>query len=95
MDVKSAFLYGTINEEVYVMQPHGFQDPEFPAKVYKVEKEMYGLHQALRAWQAVQVWSFSKHLVDALATKQECAGLLKAVLFGHATLIFDVTGLMG
>nr|GFC98055.1 putative ribonuclease H-like domain-containing protein [Tanacetum cinerariifolium] len=50
MDVKSAFLYGTIDEEVYVMQPPGFQDPTFPAKVYKVEKAMYGLHQAPRAW---------------------------------------------
>nr|GEV89571.1 hypothetical protein [Tanacetum cinerariifolium] len=51
MDVKSAFLYGTIDEEVYVMQPSGFQDPKFLAKVYKVEKAMYGLHQAPRAWQ--------------------------------------------
>nr|GEZ47532.1 putative ribonuclease H-like domain-containing protein [Tanacetum cinerariifolium] len=51
MDVKSAFLYGTIDEEVYVMQPPGFQDPEFLAKVYKVKKAMYGLHQAPRAWQ--------------------------------------------
>nr|GEV77603.1 hypothetical protein [Tanacetum cinerariifolium] len=50
MDVKSAFLYGNIDEEVYVMQPPGFQDPEFPARVYKVEKAMYGLHQAPRAW---------------------------------------------
>nr|GEY72225.1 putative ribonuclease H-like domain-containing protein [Tanacetum cinerariifolium] len=50
MDVKSAFLYGTIDEEVYVMQPPGFQDPKFPARVCKVEKAMYGLHQALRAW---------------------------------------------
>nr|GFB11276.1 putative ribonuclease H-like domain-containing protein [Tanacetum cinerariifolium] len=50
MDVKSAFLYGTINEEVYVMQPPGFHDPVYPGKVYKVEKAMYGLHQALRAW---------------------------------------------
>nr|GFC65747.1 hypothetical protein [Tanacetum cinerariifolium] len=49
MDVKSAFLYGTIDEEVYVMQPPGFQDPKFLAKVYKVKKAMYGLHQALRA----------------------------------------------
>nr|GEW57380.1 putative ribonuclease H-like domain-containing protein [Tanacetum cinerariifolium] len=50
MDVKSAFLYGTIDEEVYVMQPPGFQDPKYPARVYKVEKAMYGLHQAPRAW---------------------------------------------
>nr|GEV74428.1 hypothetical protein [Tanacetum cinerariifolium] len=50
MDVKSAFLYGTIDEEVYVMQPPGFQDLMFPARVYKVEKAMYGLHQAPRAW---------------------------------------------
>nr|GFA59860.1 retrovirus-related Pol polyprotein from transposon TNT 1-94 [Tanacetum cinerariifolium] len=50
MDVKNAFLYGTIDEEVYVMQPPGFQDPEFLARVYKVEKAMYGLHQAPRAW---------------------------------------------
>ncbi|GKE78939.1 putative ribonuclease H-like domain-containing protein [Tanacetum coccineum] len=50
MDVKSAFLYGKIEEEVYVYQPPGFQDPDFPDKVYKVEKALYGLHQALRAW---------------------------------------------
>nr|GEX17388.1 hypothetical protein [Tanacetum cinerariifolium] len=50
MDVKSAFLYSTIDEEVYVMQPLRFQDPEYPAKVYKVEKAMYGLHQTPRAW---------------------------------------------
>nr|GFA77400.1 hypothetical protein [Tanacetum cinerariifolium] len=49
MDVKSAFLYGTIDEKVYVMQPPGFQDLAFPARVYKVEKAMYGLHQAPRA----------------------------------------------
>ncbi|GJX27429.1 putative ribonuclease H-like domain-containing protein, partial [Tanacetum coccineum] len=50
MDVKSAFLYGTINEEVYVSQPSGFVDPKFPKKVYKVEKALYGLHQAPKAW---------------------------------------------
>ncbi|GKD09621.1 putative ribonuclease H-like domain-containing protein, partial [Tanacetum coccineum] len=50
MDVKSAFLYGKIEEEVYACQPPGFEDPEFPDKVYKVEKALYGLHQALRAW---------------------------------------------
>nr|GFB02472.1 retrovirus-related Pol polyprotein from transposon TNT 1-94 [Tanacetum cinerariifolium] len=49
MDVKSAFMYGIIDEEVYVMQPPGFQDLEYPTRVYKVEKAMYGLHQAPRA----------------------------------------------
>ncbi|GJY30769.1 putative reverse transcriptase domain-containing protein [Tanacetum coccineum] len=50
IDVKSAILYGKIEEEVYVCQPLGFEDPEFPNRVYKVEKTLYGLHQALRAW---------------------------------------------
>ncbi|GJY72034.1 putative ribonuclease H-like domain-containing protein [Tanacetum coccineum] len=50
MDVKSAFLYEKIEKEVYVCQPPSFEDPHFPDKVYKVEKALYGLHQALRAW---------------------------------------------
>ncbi|GKE02973.1 uncharacterized mitochondrial protein-like protein [Tanacetum coccineum] len=50
MDVNSAFLYGKIKEEVYVCQPIGFEDPDFSNIVYKVEKALYGLHQALRAW---------------------------------------------
>nr|GEY63831.1 putative ribonuclease H-like domain-containing protein [Tanacetum cinerariifolium] len=50
MDVKSVFIYGKIKEEVYVCQPPGFEDPDFPDKVYKVEKALYGLHNAPRAW---------------------------------------------
>nr|GEU69850.1 hypothetical protein [Tanacetum cinerariifolium] len=50
MYVKSAFLYGTIKEEVYVCQPPGFKDPDYPDKVYKVVKALYGLHEAPRAW---------------------------------------------
>ncbi|GJZ65602.1 retrovirus-related pol polyprotein from transposon TNT 1-94 [Tanacetum coccineum] len=50
MDVKSAFLYGNITEEVYVKQPPGFEDPTHPNKVYRVVKALYGLHQAPRAW---------------------------------------------
>ncbi|GJU54594.1 putative ribonuclease H-like domain-containing protein [Tanacetum coccineum] len=50
MDVKSAFLYGTLEEEVYVCQHPSFVDPQFLDKVYKVEKALYGLHQASRAW---------------------------------------------
>nr|GFC45517.1 putative ribonuclease H-like domain-containing protein [Tanacetum cinerariifolium] len=50
MDIKSALLYGTIEEEVYVCQPLGFEDPDYPDKLYKVVKALYGLHQAPRAW---------------------------------------------
>nr|GFB91804.1 retrovirus-related Pol polyprotein from transposon TNT 1-94 [Tanacetum cinerariifolium] len=50
MDVKSTFLYVRIEEEVYVCQPPGFEDLNFPDKVYKVEKALYGLQQAPRAW---------------------------------------------
>nr|GEX08017.1 putative ribonuclease H-like domain-containing protein [Tanacetum cinerariifolium] len=50
MDVKSAFLYETIKEEVYVSQPLGFVDPEFLYRVCKVENALYGLHQAPRSW---------------------------------------------
>nr|GEZ13513.1 hypothetical protein [Tanacetum cinerariifolium] len=50
MDVKSAFLYGTIEKELYVCQPSWFEDPDHPDKVYKVVNALYGLHQAPRAW---------------------------------------------
>ncbi|GJZ15755.1 putative ribonuclease H-like domain-containing protein, partial [Tanacetum coccineum] len=50
MDMNSAFLYGTIEEEMYVCQPPSFEDPQFPDKIYKVENALYGLHQAPRAW---------------------------------------------
>jgi hypothetical protein len=50
MDVKSAFLNGPIKEDVYVEQPPGFEDSEYPNHVYKLSKALYGLKQALRAW---------------------------------------------
>ncbi|KAD3067107.1 hypothetical protein E3N88_34987 [Mikania micrantha] len=50
MDVKSAFLYCKIYEEFYVCQPPGFEDPKFPNHVCKLDKALYGLHQAPRKW---------------------------------------------
>jgi hypothetical protein len=54
MDVKSAFLNGPIKEEVYIEQPPGFQDSEYPTHVYKLSKVLYGLKQAPRAWYEFQ-----------------------------------------
>ncbi|GJY73960.1 retrovirus-related pol polyprotein from transposon TNT 1-94 [Tanacetum coccineum] len=50
MDVKTAFLYGPLKEEVYINQPDGFVDPYHPAQIYRLKKALYGLKQAPRAW---------------------------------------------
>ncbi|GJT55636.1 retrovirus-related pol polyprotein from transposon TNT 1-94 [Tanacetum coccineum] len=50
MDVKTAFLHGTLKEDVYVCQPEGFIDADHPSHVYKLKNALYGLKQAPRAW---------------------------------------------
>jgi hypothetical protein len=50
MDLKSAFLNGFLEEEIYVRQPPGFESIEFPHRVYRLRKALYGLKQAPRAW---------------------------------------------
>jgi hypothetical protein len=50
IDVKSAFLNGVLQEEVYVRQPPGFESGKYPHRVYKLRKALYGLKQTPRAW---------------------------------------------
>ncbi|GJY16845.1 putative ribonuclease H-like domain-containing protein, partial [Tanacetum coccineum] len=80
MDVKSAFLYGTIEEEVYVTQPPGFKDPDHPDKVYKVVKALYGLHQAPRACKKGDILLIQVYVVDIIfgsTNKELCTGFEK------------------
>ncbi|GJV99876.1 putative ribonuclease H-like domain-containing protein, partial [Tanacetum coccineum] len=50
MDLKTAFLHGSLKKDVYVCQPEGFTDADHPSHVYKLKKALYGLKQAPRAW---------------------------------------------
>nr|GEY46553.1 copia protein [Tanacetum cinerariifolium] len=50
MDMKTAFLHGSLKEDMYVCQPEGFIDADYPSHVYKLKKALYGLKQAPRAW---------------------------------------------
>ncbi|XP_035843881.1 uncharacterized protein LOC118490381 [Helianthus annuus] len=79
LDVKSAFLYGKVKEEVYVGQPPGFVDPHHSNKVYLLDKALYGLHQAPRAWYE----TLSQHLL----ANNFIRGTIDATLF---TKIVDV-----
>ena len=58
MDVKTAFLYGAVEEEIYMRQPTGFKSKRHPNKVYKLNKALYGLKQSPRVWYN----TFSAHM---------------------------------
>ncbi|GJY65269.1 retrovirus-related pol polyprotein from transposon TNT 1-94 [Tanacetum coccineum] len=61
MDVKTAFLHGTLKEDVYVCQPEGFINVDHPSHVYKLNKALYGLKQAPRAWSMFMILSLVLH----------------------------------
>nr|GFA36970.1 putative ribonuclease H-like domain-containing protein [Tanacetum cinerariifolium] len=67
VDVKSDFLYRTIEKEVYVCQTPRFEDLDYPDKVYKVVKALYGLHQAPRAWYA----TLTNYLLENVKQKED------------------------
>ncbi|GJS63005.1 putative ribonuclease H-like domain-containing protein [Tanacetum coccineum] len=82
MDVKHTILYGKIEEEVYVCQPPGFKDPDFPHRVYKVEKALYGLHQAPRAWYKSDVLLVQVYMDDIIfsSTKKELCNAFETLM---------------
>ncbi|KAJ0955734.1 putative RNA-directed DNA polymerase [Helianthus annuus] len=96
LDVKSAFLYGKVKEEVYVGQPPGFTDPIHKYKVYLLDKVLYGLHQAPRAWyetlsQHLLANSFIHGKVDATLFTKEVDGHLLIVQIYVDDIIFGST----
>ncbi|WVZ89862.1 hypothetical protein U9M48_036215 [Paspalum notatum var. saurae] len=86
MDVKSAFLNGFIEEEVYVRQPPGFESARFPNRVYKLRKALYGLKQAPRAWYA-RLKSFLLKSVFVMGSVDKTLFLLSR---GGDTLIVQI-----
>nr|GEZ96108.1 retrovirus-related Pol polyprotein from transposon TNT 1-94 [Tanacetum cinerariifolium] len=81
MDVKTAFIYGPLKEEVYVNQPDGFVDPYHPNKVYRLKKALYGLKQAPRAWNV----KFSKNKTFVTACNDSLNAKTSNVKFVCAT----------
>nr|GEX59919.1 hypothetical protein [Tanacetum cinerariifolium] len=76
MDVKMAFLNGLLKEEVYVLQPNGFVDPNYPEKVYRLMKALYGLKQAPRAWyDELSKFLTSKGFTKGLQIHQSLSGI--------------------
>ena len=86
MDVKSAFLNGFITEEVYVEQPPGFENNEFPNHVFKLSKALYGLQQAPRAWYD----RLSKFLIDNNFTREKIDNTLFIKIKNHDMLIVQI-----
>ena len=76
MDVKTAFLNGILTEDVYMMQPEGFVDPNNAGKVCKLQKSIYGLNQASRSWnirfdEVVKEFGFIKNEQEPCVYKKE------------------------
>jgi hypothetical protein len=83
MDVKSAFLNGPIKEEVYVEQPPGFEDSEYPYHVYKLSKALYGLKQAPRAW-----YECLRDFLSLITSKSERPILLSSLKLLQKTCLY-------
>ncbi|GKF96104.1 retrovirus-related pol polyprotein from transposon TNT 1-94, partial [Tanacetum coccineum] len=101
MDIKTTFLNGPLKEEVYVSQPDGFVNPDFPDHVYKLKKALYGLKQASRAWydklsSFLIEHHFTKGIVDpTIFTRRYWGDILLAqvyvddIIFGSSNLDFS------
>jgi hypothetical protein len=103
MDVKTAFLNGYLEEDVYMDQPEGFVDPKHPNKVCKLKKSIYGLKQASRSWnrrfdEEVKKFGFIKNADEACVYKKASGSIITfLVLYVDDILLFgnDIPTLEG
>nr|GEU42843.1 hypothetical protein [Tanacetum cinerariifolium] len=86
MDMKRAFLNGPLKEEVYVAQPDGFVDPDYPEKVYRLMKALYGLKQTPRAWYD----KLSKFLISKGFTKGTIDPTLFTIRYEEGILLVQI-----
>jgi hypothetical protein len=92
MDVKSAFLNRPIKEQVYVEQPPGFEDSEYPNHVYKLSKALYGLKQAPRAWYERPILLYLLKLLQMICL---CAKFMLMILYLGLLTNLHVRNLVG
>ena len=76
MDVKTAFLNGNIEEELYMVQPEGFVDPKDAGKVCKLQRSIYGLKQASRSWnlrfdEVIKGFGFVQNVKEFCVTRRQ------------------------
>ncbi|GJV35652.1 retrovirus-related pol polyprotein from transposon TNT 1-94 [Tanacetum coccineum] len=102
IDVKTAFLNGPLKEEIYVSQPNGFADSDFPDHVYKLKKGLCGLKQAPRVWydklfSFLVANHFTKGIVDPTLFTRRCEEdillvqvYVDDIILGSTNLVFSI-----
>ncbi|GJX64226.1 retrotransposon protein, putative, ty1-copia subclass [Tanacetum coccineum] len=94
MDVKTAFLNGYLDEDIYMVQPEGFVDPNHPRKVCKLQRSIYGLKQASRSWnkrfdEEIKRFGFAQNL-DEPCVYQKASGSNVTFLILEASFILGI-----
>ena len=97
MDVKTAFLNGNLEEEVYMIQPEGYTSKKFPEKVCRLQRSIYGLKQTSRSWnirfdEAIRSYDFIKNEDEPCVYKKISGSTI--IFFSFMWMTFYLLGMM-